>query len=151
MPYIKDKRLRVPFNELKKKYIHLYILWREYHRFIKQMMKNKCTNDCCLTPYVNIMAKQNISWNDDGVRFALDDDDGVLFALDDDDGVRFALDNHPNLDFTSVSSVKQQYTGRHRTTYYLDLNRVSESHLPYFRRVLFALSWIQDWHIYRNI
>jgi hypothetical protein len=127
------------------------------------------------------MAKQNISWNDDGVRFALDDDDGVLFALDDDDGVRFALDdddgarfalddddgvrfalddddgvrfaldNHPNLDFTSVSSVKQQYTGRHRTTYYLDLNRVSESHLPYFRRVLFALSWIQDWHIYRNI
>ena len=27
MPYIKDKRLRVPFNELKKKYIHLYIFW----------------------------------------------------------------------------------------------------------------------------
>jgi hypothetical protein len=56
-------------------------------------------SDCCLTPiqliFVAIAWRQqvNFQWNDDEVRFN--------------------LDQHAELDFYSASSLKQQSTGRH--------------------------------------
>ena len=53
---------------------------------------------CCLTPFSNFSA---ISWREQ-VNFHWDDDE-----------VRFVLDQHAELDFYSASSQKQQSAARH--------------------------------------
>jgi len=56
-------------------------------------------SDCCLTPSKHFSA---ISWREQ-----------VKFESDDDDKVRFVLDQHAQLDFSSASSLKQWFVGRH--------------------------------------
>jgi hypothetical protein len=55
-------------------------------------------SDCCLTPIQQFSA---ISWREQ-VNYQWDDDE-----------VRFVLDQHAELDFYSASSLKQQSAGRH--------------------------------------
>ena len=60
--------------------------------------ESKWVSNCCLTPIQQFSA---ISWREQ-VNFQWDDDE-----------VRFVLDQHAELDFCNVISLKQQSAGRH--------------------------------------